>query len=622
MSNKLYFALLGIGIISLLSCQKNEVFDVLDTDDTNKIGFSLLDSQISTRGTAHEGEGLSVYNTDKVNVFVYSYDESKSWNEINSSADYTFYFRSKLNDLNNDLKNSAWGYAPDEPQTRFYPQSKRISCFAYASDLAPVTITPNENGLSISDPTSGVPTITYSVPTDVAKQPDLVVSERVTNRSSGKITLPMKHALTRIGISMIGKGQKVSDVYITGVADRGSLSLDVDGALNWDLTGADYDQEYKFGLVKSYIIFSEEPFNPLRSDGYLMMLPQQMNENVQLNFLLNDKPISVSLNASSFPDWEPGRKITYMIDVTNKEPVVTVDFGGNILSNCYIITPSLTSRQELKIPVNRVNQFWGDSQYDSSPDGSDNRIGPNDKWTVSILWYDALGLVSTPGGQGVQLGKSTGIGVNDYFTVIVPARFKLKGNLLVGIAKGDTPPVLVNGGTTNLAGAPETDPNTGRLVAKCLWSWHVWITDYDPYPENLSVQFGDNNSGRYAEVPDGYIWQGSQQSFVQTSSWISGTLGVINSTGNNVWDGNSRMLMDRPIGVRSKEYMCENISNYTGTTQPAAGYESGATQHTTRLNGNGILYYQFGRKDPFPADINLYTITNAMVDQPVTYTET
>ena len=616
MNGKLYSVLWSIMLILLFSCQDNEIFDSVENGTDNKIGFALYDSQASTRGTAREGDGLAVYNTDKVNVFTYSYDASKSWSSIGSD-DFSFYFRSKLNDKNDDLANADWGYAPDEPQTRFYPQSKRLACFAYASDLAPLTGTiANENGLSITDHTVGVPTITYTVPTDVSKQPDLIVSERVTDRTTGKITLPMKHALSRIGIMMLGIGQKVSEVSITGVASRGSLSLDMDGTFNWNLTGAAYDEIYKFGLIKSYIIFSEEPFNPLRNDGYLMMLPQQMTDKVKLEFMLNDKPVSISLNLPDFPDWEPGKKITYLIDVSSNEPSVSVDFGGNVLSNCYIINPSPYLKQELKIPVTRVNQFWGNNNdYDSSTGGDANRINADDQWAVSVLWYDAFNLVSQPGGQGVQLGKSTGRGGNDYFSVIVPAGFNLKGNLVVGIAKGDKGPVLVNGGTTDLGGNLESG-----AVAKCLWSWHIWVTDYNPYVENLAVVAGSTGAGTYARVPGGFLWQGVSASFEQINPWVNSSLGIYSSTGNDVWIGNKRMLMDRPIGVRSKDYMCE--PDYIGTTKPAAGYESGATQSTTRLNGNGILYYQFGRKDPFPADIELYTLTDVATNQPVTYSET
>lgn len=614
MNKSLYYTIWGIVLTALFSCQRNEILDSVDNDTSNKIGFSLYDSQASTRGTARENDDLAIYNTDKVNVFVYSYDESKSWASI-VPGEFSYYFRSKLNDINDNLANPAWGYAPDEPQVRFYPQSKRLACFAYASDLKPLTGTEsNENGLSISSPNEGVPTITYTVPTDVAKQPDLIISERVTDRRAGKITLPMKHALTRIGISMIGKGQKVSDVSITGVASRGYVSLDVNGTIGWDLTGAAYHEEYKFGLIKRYVIFSEEPFNPLREDGYLMMIPQKMTDNVKLSFLLNDQPVSVTLNASHFPDWEPGKKITYFIDVTNDEPIITVDFGGNILSNCYIITPSPTSKQELKIPVTRVNQFWGDETYDTTKDGegAKNRIESNDEWTVSILWYDALDLVSPYGGKAVQLGKATGRGVNDYFSIIVPAGFRLRGNLSVGVAKGDKGPALVDGGTTD---------RDGNLMAgasaKCIWSWHIWITDYDPYVENPNIINAGETVGKYAEVPDGILWQGvSTTGFYQTSEWVRETLKIIESTGNDVWTGNKRMLMDRPVGVRNKNFACEDY--YKGVTTSAVNTD----QTNTPYNGNGILYYQFGRKDPFPADIHLYTLKNNVANVPVKYNST
>jgi hypothetical protein len=92
-----------------------------------------------------------------------------------------------------------------------------------------------------------------------------------------------------------------------------------------------------------------------------------------------------------------------------------------------------------------------------------------------------------------------------------------------------------------------------------LWSWHLWVTEYDP---------------------DQWIKSGSLATPGQTYQ-VSG--GQVENYGTTVWQSGGllygKMMMDRTLGALKRG---DAVTPYT----------------------RGMLYYEFGRKDPFPASLN------------------
>ena len=92
------------------------------------------------------------------------------------------------------------------------------------------------------------------------------------------------------------------------------------------------------------------------------------------------------------------------------------------------------------------------------------------------------------------------------------------------------------------------------------WSWHLWITDYVP---DECFAYGDGDTGQYIySVTGGAVHRYEDKS-------------------KNYWKTNpQKYIMDRNLGAFSAEiYPSDNI---------------------------GLLYYQYGRKDPFFFDSNIY----------------
>ena len=191
------------------------------------------------------------------------------------------------------------------------------------------------------------------------------------------------------------------------------------------------------------------------------------------------------------------------------------------LSNCYICNPPAVESASCtyKIPVARVDQFWGGGNYENE---LNNCLGQNNAWEVSVIWSDMEVKV-----ENFVITKKIGNGKDDYFEVSVPGTTEM-GNVVIGIKRtGEGAPI------------------------DWLWSWHLWVTDYCPDDAKYLTQ-----QGAFLAGTDTYkVTGGTVQRYKATT--------------------NQKVYMDRSVGAMSTDYV---------------GY------------GKGMLYYQFGRKDPFPGN--------------------
>ncbi len=212
-------------------------------------------------------------------------------------------------------------------------------------------------------------------------------------------------------------------------------------------------------------------------------------------------------------------------------------------ANAYIVNPIVGTAQSVyKLPVAvRANRFWQEGQGGYIQTAGDNQT----TWVAEVIWQDAnsplIEFCNEPGNDVSHItdGHSyTGQG-ND------PLCFKpkqgAKGNVLIGVRK--------KGNDNNKA---------------YLWSWHLWITDYNP------DQVGATDDDHIYEVPGGNVHRYDDG---------VGGLNYDDQYTYNLWSSMDKYatsyIMDRNLGARS----------------------------VTRTDGyqqTGGLCYQYGRKDPFP----------------------
>ncbi len=206
-----------------------------------------------------------------------------------------------------------------------------------------------------------------------------------------------------------------------------------------------------------------------------------------------------------------------------------VDFTPKSIlrSNCYILNPSIDEDNTYYIPIDRIDEFWGDPYYNTANITGNTLAEIGDNWEIVTLWSDHNGDFAFDETTG-QLGalKLEKDNTKKAVKVTLPKEFAASRNhcnVLYGVRK-----------------VGETD---------LLWSWHLWITDYDPYPGHIIPSVGIHQY----PVPGGELHRYDNAAF-----------------DNGIYS--EKMIMDRNLGARD-------------------GYFDGH-QYS--------LYYQFGRKDPFP----------------------
>lgn len=224
------------------------------------------------------------------------------------------------------------------------------------------------------------------------------------------------------------------------------------------------------------------------------------------------------------------------------------------LTNCFMIKPSPYAEGAKKVfafyPHARINQYWTD--YNDVPA---MLIGTTTAWTAELVWQDAAGLVKFVDASGNEQNAFSAVGQ-------VPLKVAVANNSCGNAL------VLVR--------------NSQGTV---LWSWHLWVTDYDPeYRETPQA-------GKFIYPVEGGVLHRYTDRKNGSTYWTSPN-----------WYKNS-YIMDRNLGAVTDGY----------PFSPSTGLASGAGSL------RGQLYYQWGRKDPFTASsyVTLYNVAGEEVKQKI-----
>ncbi len=223
----------------------------------------------------------------------------------------------------------------------------------------------------------------------------------------------------------------------------------------------------------------------------------------------------------------------------------STDYTKNTIprSNCYILNPSDLTDQTIYIPIDRIDEFWRNKSGYTESTYTDNNILSNVKsdWEAVLMWHDSEYTLDGEGDAqnlgGLKVAKGTSPSSKGVACVVVTLpRYYQHCNVGFVVRRTD-------------------EKHKGDI----LWSWHLWITDYNPYPKRLLPSL---NIGSY-DVDGGALHRYKNPAFE----------GGIYS---------DKFIMDRNIGARSADFKGHGSINNDNNTVSA-----------------GSLYYQFGRKDPF-----------------------
>ena len=530
--------------------------DNLGLDEAGIIRLSA-----STEGTSRGMPLGAASELTSMGVFCY-HTQGQAWAAVAGSA--------AANRMNNTAWTQSEGTWTSNATVAWEPTDGYNDNFSFFGYTPRGTA---DNGITVSS-TTGTPKLTYTVPAIIGNQPDLMVaSAKDVKPTSSAVNMAYKHALTCVAFKGIGAGETISAIKVKGVKTTGTLSLDASSGITWTNLGGELSTEFSAGLSNpGGVVTDGTATGVLAADGYLMMIPQTLTADAKVVVTINNTDYTFALQTAEVSAWAAGQRVTYTIN-TEAMGVELVDYTtSGEFANSYMLIPNSEKDAVYKIPIGRVNDYWslaGRALYAGGSTDVSNMISSEDEWTVSLLWQDKQYLVvaGETSSTGITISKPTGTGAdaaNDgYFTITIPQGLAadLKGNFVVGIAKGAAP---------RLAGS------YGAAQGTILWSWHFWVTDYNPYGTATAVENETATGTPWAwSVPGGLMhrYKDGTKTLHSQNSYVNGI--------TNPWATayQNKRMMDR----------------YFGAQYPY-----------TRTHNKGLMLYQFGRKDPFPYEGTLY----------------
>ena len=326
--------------------------------------------ETTTRGSIQTADNFYL----NFGIFGYFYDSTQLWTSINKSDISP---ESSMKNLKVTRDDNSW------TTDVYWPGgTKRATFFAYA---------PYDCQGAILESNTGAPKITYTVPSEIAEQKDLLVAksdEDISCNGKSDVDLTFKHALTAIKFTQgeLGDYTKITGITISGVNNKGELSLDGDSWENVSTTDGN-----------TYTITSETGIT--LDDVILLLMPQTLPSGARLGVTMSnaDGTNTKNFSADLTGVWQKGYTVTYQLSV-NKI------FGDYVLE----ITPN----------TKVINENGGDvsmtvKSYFEYSDGSSKIPLP---WTLSYAYADgtdkrtpidkALTITSASRGNGGSIGES------------------------------------------------------------------------------------------------------------------------------------------------------------------------------------------------------------------------
>jgi len=316
------FLILCMAVIwGLTSCELEQI--VVENNDKT-IRFASTSEKMLTRGTPVD------LGTDIPDMGVFAFYTgnglSNDWVAQGSAAVPGF-----MNNVEVTNNSGVWSYS--NPVYWPVAADANISFFAYspfATGEYNATTNPTGNGITVNV-TTGIPTITYTVPESCAAQPDLMVSalKKDLNKTTGSpvVSFAMNHALTSIGFKATGNGEVITSIKITGIRTSGTLTTATDGTFNWTTSSVGTDV---FEAIPNLDTIEINPAEVITSNGYLMMIPQTLTSAARLIITKDDNSI-VEFNLDTYL-WEAGKKVVYTINLEDFGIYVGM-FGGELIED-------------------------------------------------------------------------------------------------------------------------------------------------------------------------------------------------------------------------------------------------------------------------------------------------
>lgn len=599
-----------------------------------------------------------ISNYGSFGVFAYVY--KGSWNEAKSSLQSPY--------MDNAEVKESGGYWCPIAEYRWPLAEKNIRFFAYAP----------YNALGINLPEKDVtetPVIKYNVPSDVAKQKDILAScsEELTGGSNHEpASLTFKHVLTAIkfvsGDEMLPG--KITRISLNGIYSTGNYTFETD---KWDVGEEKGDFNYTF----TKIMDGAPDVEITPEAATFMMIPQVLPEGAEIEVEFADRlsnvkqTLSVSITGS---EWPAGKTIEYRI--STQSIVITPHFkvtppndfsytGGT--STYYVdsrVDISTADEEPLKdIPVKWAAQFstddgvtWTDTKPEwlttFSTNGNGNNVSTPEEFEISVTAQK--GIISNMHNEKLRgttaltsvydlstKGGTTSINTANCYIVNAP------GNYTLPLVYGNA----IKNGENNISAYTSQSTGSDTNVLKtfvnhrdvAITSPYIYLNEgcipadaclvWQDVPDLIqNVKLSGNKHNINFKVSSENIMQGNALIAVRDNNgtimwswhiWITDY--ILGSELDNItnYQGKQFSLLHYPIGwcdpeevnYSSREVKVKFTQEETGKNQIVT-----IKQISDQLiNCSNQSYFQWGRKDPMLGG-NIITGTNQMVSKQC-YTE-
>ena len=281
--------LLITSFILIISCQ-DDIITNKNEDKSIYISYLVSIADTKTKGTPINNIDNSLFN----DFGIFGYKNIENFDSSDNIIDF-FSPNKKIVRENN-------GWPLDS--LYYWPSSGYLSFFAYAPY--------NGEGIEIDYDSLKVPVLSYTVPSTITLQPDLMIAKAQKDIFREVVPITFSHALACVGVNVSGPNVGIDSIILKGVSVTGSISLDYGGdSIVWSNVGPVTKDNFKLGLIAGAQA-TENNDTVMASDGFLMMIPQQLSDSATLTIYFSGiDPKVIHLKNTSISNWQAGEIYYY-----------------------------------------------------------------------------------------------------------------------------------------------------------------------------------------------------------------------------------------------------------------------------------------------------------------------
>ena len=285
-------------VFSLQACMKQTLEEYGSTNGSNDISFICKESNSNSNGNEKDKETKTAPTTSltqPVGLFAYKHHMP----QLNSSATQIVH--------NHQIKPIGGGYWKSSDNLIWPNDANFVSFFAYYPYYE------SEPNISFN-PT--LPIITYSVPTDISKQIDLLSARSIPyfiyNKTKPIVSLMFNHALTAIQFKTganLPSGITIKSISFKNIYFKGVHTLGTEGE---DVWAVDQTHKRDFTLALNYASDGTAGKDITTPDNTFFLLPQALPSEavLEVTMMINGqlKTLKKAINGKT---WKQGEKIVY-----------------------------------------------------------------------------------------------------------------------------------------------------------------------------------------------------------------------------------------------------------------------------------------------------------------------